>query len=133
LTGLEQAGFPRGLEYTAQPTETGGYEAAQWLLQQSACPSALLCATDSMAIGVLRALKERGLKAGRDIALIGHDNPPFAAFTAPPLATMEIAVSDAGRRLAEALIARLGGRDSRELQTILPVRQVSRATHGPAS
>jgi len=42
---------------------------------------------------------------------------------------MEIAAPDAGSQLAEALIARLGGRDHRDLQTILPVQQVSRATH----
>jgi LacI family transcriptional regulator len=46
---------------------------------------------------------------------------------------MEIAAPDVGRQLAEMLIARLGGRDSSELQTILPVRQVARATHGPAN
>jgi LacI family transcriptional regulator len=127
---LKDVGFSGGPEYTAQPTEAGGYEAAQWLLQQSTPPTALLCATDSMAIGALSALKEGGLIAGRDIAVIGHDNLPAAAFTDPPLSTMEIAASDVGRQLAEMLIARLGGRDSRELQTILPVRQIPRATHG---
>lgn len=133
VSALEEAALPRGLEYTAQPSEAGGYEAARWLLQQRPRPTALLCATDSMAIGVLRALKEEGLRAGRDIAVIGHDNLPFAAFADPPLSTMEIAIPDVGCRLAEALIARLGGRDERELQTILPVQQVPRATHGPAN
>ena len=71
--------------------------------------------------------------AGRDIAVIGHDNLPSAAFTDPPLSTMEIAASDVGRQLAEMLIARLGGRAASELQTILPVRQVPRMTHGPAN
>jgi LacI family transcriptional regulator len=130
LAALEEAGNSERLEYTAQPTEAGGYEAAQWLLQQDAPPTALLCATDSMAIGALSALKEHGLTAGRDIAVIGHDNLPTAAFTDPPLSTMEIAVPDVGRQLAEMLIARLGGRHSRELQAVLPVRQVPRATHG---
>jgi LacI family transcriptional regulator len=133
LAALEEVGSSEPLEYTAQPTEAGGYEATQWLLQQGAPPTALLCATDSMAIGALSALRERGLAAGRDIAVIGHDNLPSAAFTDPPLSSMEIAAPDVGRQLAEMLIARLGGRDGRELQTILPVRQVPRATHGPAN
>lgn len=131
LAALEEVGFSEPLEYTVLPTEAGGYEAAQWLMQQSTPPTALLCATDSMAIGALSALKERGLVAGRDIAVIGHDNLPAAAFTDPPLSTMEIAAPDVGRQLAEMLMARLNGRDSRELQTILPVRQVPRTTHGP--
>ena len=129
LAGLQETGQSDALEYATQPTEAGGYEAAQWLLRQSPRPTALLCATDSLAIGALSALKERGLMAGRDIAVIGHDNLPLSAFTDPPLSTMEIAAPDAGSQLAEALIARLGGRDHRDLQTILPVQQVSRATH----
>jgi LacI family transcriptional regulator len=133
LVGLEEAGLSERLEYTAQPNEAGGHEAAQWLLQQNALPTALLCATDSMAIGALSALKERGLVAGRDVAVIGHDNLPAAAFSDPPLSTMEIAAPDVGRQLAEMLIARLGGRDANELQTVLPVRQVPRMTHGPAN
>jgi LacI family transcriptional regulator len=133
LAALDEVGSSEQLEYTARPTEAGGYEAAQWLMQQSTPPTALLCATDSMAIGALSALKEKGLVAGRDIAVIGHDNLPAAAFTDPPLSTMEIAAPDVGRQLAEMLIARLGGRESRELQTILPVRQVPRTTHGPAN
>jgi LacI family transcriptional regulator len=130
---LEEVGSSEQLEYTARPTEAGGYEATLWLMQQSPAPTALLCATDSMAIGALSALKERGLMAGRDIAVIGHDNLPAAAFTDPPLSTMEIAAPDVGRQLAEMLIARLGGRDSREMQTILPVRQVPRISHGPVN
>ena len=131
LAGLEEAGPAEPIEYTAQPTEAGGYEAAQWLLQQSAPPTAFLCATDSMAIGALSALKERGLRRRtRD----RRDRPRQSARLRPsPIRRsrrMEIAAPDVGRQLAEMLIARLGGREPRELQTILPVRQVPRATHG---
>lgn len=128
--GLAHENLPEALECAARPTEIGGYEATRWLLQQPSRPTGLLCATDSIAIGALSALKECGLVAGRDVAVIGHDNLPSAAFTDPPLSTMEIAAPDVGCQLAEMLIARLGGRDPRDLQTILPVRQVPRATHG---
>jgi LacI family transcriptional regulator len=133
LAGLAEEGLGDGLECAAQPNEAGGYEAARWLLDQPSPPTSLLCATDSIAIGALSALKEKGLVAGRDIAVIGHDNLPSTAFTDPPLSTMEIDAPDVGRQLAEMIIARLGGRDPRELQTILPVRQVPRATHGTSS
>lgn len=130
LAGLEEEGLADAPECTAAPTEAGGHAAAVRLLEQPSPPTAMLCATDSIAIGVLSALKERGLRAGRDVSVIGHDNLPSAAFVDPPLSTMEIAAPDVGKQLAEMLIARLGGRDCRELQTILPVRQVPRATHG---
>jgi LacI family transcriptional regulator len=130
LAGLRELGQSDPVEYITQPTEAGGYQATQWLLDQPAPPTGILCATDSLAIGALSALRDRGFAAGQDIAVIGHDNVPSAAFTDPPLSTMEIAAPDVGRQLAEMLIARLGGRDPRDLQTILPVRQVPRATHG---
>jgi LacI family transcriptional regulator len=129
LKGLTERNLPMGPEAVAQPTERGGYDAALSILARSPRPTAFLCATDSIAIGALRALREAGLEAGRDIALIGHDNLPSAAFTDPPLTTMEIAAPDIGRELADLLIAHLGGRNPRELQKLLPVRQILRATH----
>ena len=130
---LAQHGLPALWEAEASPTEQGGYEATRALLEASENPTAFLCATDSIAIGALRALKERGLRAGRDVAVIGHDNLPSTAFLDPALSTMEIDAPDIGRELADLLIARLGGASPRDLQTILPIRQVPRATHGPRS
>jgi LacI family transcriptional regulator len=128
---LAEHGMPAIWEAEAAPTEWGGYEGTCALLQGAEIPTAFLCATDSMAIGALRALKERGLRAGQDVAVIGHDNLPSAAFLDPPLSTMEIDAPDIGRDLADLLIARLGGGAARDLQTILPIRQVPRATHRP--
>jgi len=129
LAGLGEHDLTSEFEAASEPTELGGYEAARALLARPRPPTALLCATDSIAVGALRALKEAGLEAGQDVAVIGHDNLPSAAFTDPPLSTMEIDAPDVGRELAELLMARLGGRDPRDLQTVLPVRQVPRATH----
>jgi LacI family transcriptional regulator len=131
--GMQRADLEADAEAEGEPTENGGYHAACRLLDRPARPSALLCATDSMAIGALRALRERKLAAGRDIAVIGHDNIPAAAFTDPPLSTMEIAAHEVGQRLAALLLRRLGGAEPRDLQEILPIHQVLRATHGPAA
>jgi LacI family transcriptional regulator len=48
-----------------------------------------------------------------------------------PLSTMEIDAPEVGQHLADLLLARLGGADPRDLQTILPIRQVPRATESP--
>lgn len=129
LAGLADEDLPDGIEASAPPNERGGYNAARLLLERSA-PTGILCATDSLAIGALRAIKERGLTAGKDIAVIGHDNLAGSAFTDPALSTMEIATPDVGCRLADMLIGRLGGTHPGDLQAILPVQQVLRATHG---
>jgi LacI family transcriptional regulator len=126
---LTELGLSDSPEAVVHPTEQGGYDAAAAMLAQASRPTAFLCATDSIAIGALRALKEAGLVAGRDVAVIGHDNLPSSAFTDPPLSTMEIAAPDIGRELADLLIAHLGGANPLELQKLLPVRQVPRASH----
>jgi LacI family transcriptional regulator len=117
-------------ETNAEPNEPGGYAAADqiWLTGQR--PTALLCASDAMAIGAMRRIKELGMLPGRDIAVVGHDNLLAGAYTDPPLTTMEIAVPDMGRMIAEKLMALLGGAKPQDLQDLLPVRQVLRATHG---
>lgn len=133
LRGMSELDLPGTCEEITLPSEAGGYQAARSLLAGPLHPTALLCATDSIAIGALRALKEGGHRPGRDIAVIGHDNLPSSAFTDPPLTTMEIAVPDVGRRIAEMLVALIGGERPQQLQTLLPVRQVPRATHAHLS
>jgi LacI family transcriptional regulator len=115
----------------AAPDAAGGHAAARALLAAGPPPTALLCATDAVAIGAARALREHGLVPGRDVALWGHDNIPAAAFLDPPLASMEIADRDIGGHLARLLLARLGGADPATLGTVLPLRHVARASLGP--
>jgi LacI family transcriptional regulator len=130
---LREAGLARDAsEVSAEPNETGGYTAAEQLLRHGTRPTALVCATDAMAVGAMRRIKDIGRAPGRDISVIGHDGLPSGAYTDPPLSTMEIAEPDVGRRVAEKLIALLGGANAEELHELLPVRQIARATHGPA-
>lgn len=137
---LRRSGFARAMHDSGLPgeivedsaTEAGGYRAAGVMLAQVEPPSALLCATDSMALGAMRAVRERGLVAGRDIAIIGHDNIPAAAFSDPALATMELPIAATGRRLAEMALARIGGADPRDMTEINPVEFIPRASLGEA-
>jgi LacI family transcriptional regulator len=115
----------------ATPDAAGGHAAARALLAAGKPPTALLCATDAIAIGAARALREAGLAPGRDVALWGHDNIPAAAFLDPPLASMEIADRDIGGHLARLLLARLGGAEPAGLGTVLPLRHLRRASLGP--
>ncbi|GAB4491543.1 MAG: LacI family DNA-binding transcriptional regulator [Anaerolineales bacterium] len=69
-------------------TEISGYEAAQALFQSGQLPEAVFCANDQMAIGFLRAMRERGLQAPADIAVIGFDDIPVARYMTPSLSTV---------------------------------------------
>src|SRR5581483_2858416 len=67
-------------------SEESGYRAIQQLLRRE--PDAVFVASDSMALGALRALREVGKRAPQDIAIVGFDDMPFAAHTDPPLTTV---------------------------------------------
>jgi LacI family transcriptional regulator len=94
-------------------------------------PSALLCATDLEAIGALRALDRRGLVAGRDVAVIGHDDLPAAQYTRPPLTTFRQPRAAVGMRLAEMLVAVMDGADPSELREIWQPKLIVRETDRP--
>jgi LacI family transcriptional regulator len=90
-------------------TEEAGESAAAALLAGANRPTALVCATDRIAIGAVRAAQAVGLEVGRDIAIAGHDNIHAAQFTNPPITTMELEVRQVGDCLADALFRLIEG------------------------
>ena len=71
-------------------SSSSGYELAKQMLAREDYPKALFVASDSIAIGVLRAIHERGLNIPQDISLISVNDIPTARFTFPPLSTVRI-------------------------------------------
>ncbi|MGK3041298.1 transcriptional regulator EbgR [Klebsiella michiganensis] len=71
-------------------SSSSGYELAKTMLAKADFPTALFVASDSIAIGVLRAIHERGLSIPEDISLISVNDIPTARFTFPPLSTVRI-------------------------------------------
>jgi len=129
---MRAAGLRPAISAETAATESGGLSAVGSLLRSTARPTALLCATDRIAIGGLRAIKEAGLVAGRDVSIVGHDNLSASAFTEPALTTMELPIPKVGTRLAEMLVALIGGADRRDFAEVWPVLAVERASTGPA-
>ncbi len=71
----------------------------------------MLCANDPMALGLLRALSERGRRVPEDVSVIGFDDMPEAAYFPPPLTTMRQDFGELGRRALDTLVALIYGRD----------------------
>ena len=71
-------------------SSSSGYELAKQMLAREDYPKALFVASDSIAIGVLRAIHERGLNIPQDISLISVNDIPTARFTFPPLSSVRI-------------------------------------------
>lgn len=70
-------------------------------------PSAILCVSDALALGVMAGLRDAGLEPGRDMAVTGFDDAPAAALTAPGLTSIRQPMDEVGRLLVERLVARL--------------------------
>jgi DNA-binding LacI/PurR family transcriptional regulator len=67
-------------------TVQGGELAAAHLLDSGA--TAIICASDSMALGAIREARRRGLAVPRDLSVVGSDDSPLLEFTDPPLTTV---------------------------------------------
>lgn len=128
---VDALGLRHDLVMTGEATPEAGYEIARRFLGLRERPTALLCATDRMAFGAIRAVKEAGFVPGRDVSVVGHDNLPSASYADPPLSTMEVAIAAAGARLAELVLDRIGGTAPERLQELWPLSHVWRASAGP--
>ena len=113
-----------------EPTEENGFLAMQDLLRTER-PTAVLCATDRLAVGALHALSHAGLRAGRDVSIIGYDDLPLATYTDPPLTTIAQPIERAARRMVEMLLARMDGAPADGMQDIWPAQLIPRHSDGP--
>ncbi|ESQ84163.1 hypothetical protein AEAC466_10475 [Asticcacaulis sp. AC466] len=111
--GFETAVAEAGAKLAWSAVETGdfgedsGFEAMRRLLAADVRPDAVFTGNDMMAVGALFALKEAGLKAPDDVAVLGFDDVPIARFVQPALSTLKVGVYELGRQgldlLAKAL------------------------------
>lgn len=85
-------------------TSESGYQAAKALLQQHPTLDALVCASDLIAVGAIKACQELGLTVGTDISVVGYDNISVAQFTSPALTTVEQNSNRAGQVLVDCLL-----------------------------
>jgi LacI family transcriptional regulator len=111
LQALAEAGLPadrlRVLEADRLDV-AAGRDAAARLLGMSPRPTAVFCANDLLAFGVLQALFGAGVSVPDDIALVGYDDIEFASAAAVPLTSVRQPAARMGRLAAELLIEETG-------------------------
>ena len=81
-----------------------GYQLAFELLKLKNPPTAILCGNDLMAIGVLEAASELGLKVPADLSVMGYDDQELSRYTHPPLSTLVLPNYEMGQRATEVLL-----------------------------
>jgi DNA-binding LacI/PurR family transcriptional regulator len=114
-----------------------GFSAAQTILGVGEPPTGILCFSDAIARGVIRALRDAGLQVPDDVSVVGFDDNPISRRITPALTTVRQDVDAKGRAAATALalaIDRAKTRPaSRGRHLVLPTELVVRDSTAPAS
>lgn len=118
----------QGLQLDAFFSEESGYRATLALLDSQQEFSALACASDLIAIGAIKALRERGLRVPLDKAIVGFDDIPTAGHLSPPLSTVRQDTFEAGHTLVDTVLKLIEGESAKSI--LLPTRLVVRSSCG---
>ena len=100
------------------------------LLDRAPDATAFFAQADVMALGVLSALREKGLAVPEDVAVVGCDDIPLAAHAAPPLTTVHVPFYETGKTAVRLLLDTIAGKIGEPRRVLLPVDLVVRASCG---
>lgn len=107
-----------------------GAEGAIRLLNQPQPPTAIFAITDMMAAGALQVIRERGLRVPQDVALVGFNDIPQAAWLNPPLTTVAAPAFQLGKEAMCMLQSLIAGRSLAQQQVVLPTSLIIRQSCG---
>ena len=108
----------------------GGHAAAGQLLDAGV--TGIVCGSDLMALGTVRAVRQRGLRVPEDVSVVGYDDSPLIAFTDPPLTTVRQPVAAMGRAAVGALLDEIAGVPVPRTEFLFRPELVMRSSTGPA-
>lgn len=112
-------------------TFESGSRAAAGLLALAERPTAVVCSSDRLAIGLVTALEEQGISVPRDISVMGFDDIELASYARPRLSSIRQDRPALGRQAAELLLRRLASAEEDVPVLTLPVELVLRASTAP--
>ncbi|QSB15459.1 LacI family DNA-binding transcriptional regulator [Natronosporangium hydrolyticum] len=109
----------------------GGVAAATRLLDRGV--TGLVCGSDLMALGAIRAARQRGMTVPGDLSVVGYDDSPLIAFTDPPLTTVRQPVGQMASAAVGALLDQIGGHGAPHSEYVFAPELVVRASTAAAS
>jgi DNA-binding LacI/PurR family transcriptional regulator len=113
LAAFERATEEAGRSYRAELVERtrfsleGGHAAASRLIAQGV--TGIICASDPLALGAIRAARRGGLTVPEQLSVIGYDDSAFMSCTDPPLTTVRQPIDAIGRAAVEMLVGQIEG------------------------
>lgn len=124
--------FDPELVYSIFPTMDGARESVSSLLDRRVrFPRALVANNDSIAIGAMRAFRDRGIRIPEDISIFGFDGLPFSAVSEPPLSTVNVPCVDVGRCAVQLLHDSIRGRCSTHCKILVGTQLLIRGSTAP--
>lgn len=129
LKALDMPQVDCPIHYTEMTGESGRHVARQLLARPAQRrPTAFVCVSDALALGVMAAIREAGLRVGRDVSVLGHGDTEAGQLSDPPLASVEQDIFANGQRVAQLLLRCIAGDEVSELQTLESPRLLLRAS-----
>ena len=107
-----------------------GYEVGRRLLDDPDL-TAVFVANDQMALGLLRALHEQGVRSPATSSVVGFDDIPEAEFFTPPLTTVRQDFNEMGRRSLHLLLEQIATGERALTRVTVPTELVERASTAP--
>lgn len=129
--GLELGGVKLADDHTVVGPATfeGGVAAFRRIWEDGLRPTAVLAMSDVMAIGVIWAVREVGMRVPEDVSVVGFDDADVAARSSPPLTTVHQPIRQKGEEAARLLLRMISRPDiERPQHTILETRLIIRAS-----
>src|SRR6266536_2002474 len=120
------------LEEAGDFTQESGHAAMHVLLERRPDLDAVFAASDLMALGAMRALREAGRRVPDDVAVVGFDDSPAAASTEPPLSSVRWPLHEMAREMTRLLLLAIDDRSLPPRGVLLATHLVARASSGAA-
>ena len=126
--GFYNVAFDNDLIIKSDFTEEDAYIKMKEIISAGDIPQAIFSANDEMALGIIRAAKEKGIKIPEELKIIGFDNIRESEITVPALSTVTHQKYDMGVKAVEVLFSAMNKEEDIEQITILPTRVIDRDT-----
>ncbi|MCD2518397.1 LacI family transcriptional regulator [Massilia sp. G4R7] len=113
-------------------SEVAGLEAGRALMDLPEPPTAIFAGNDSMALGCINAIREKGLEVPKDVSVVGFDDIPASALVQPALTTLRHPVEAMAHAAVQELVRRIQGQPGRRHRIEFPSEFIVRASTAAA-
>ena len=93
--------------------------------------TAMFVANDRMALGLMHAMREKGVSIPEDLSIVGFDDLDETAYSSPPLTTLRQDFKELGSRAMELLMAEISGKPTKKMERLIPNLILRQSTTSP--